>query len=101
MLRAGAVVGALAAVLADAAAELRVDEDDGVVQHALRAQVVVERLQAVAERRHQVDVGALRSRPAFACVSKPPVCTQNTFVPICLFIAPATACSACAKPLFG
>ena len=36
-----------------------------------------------------------------ACVSKPPVCTQNTFVPMSFVIAPATACSASPKPLFG
>ena len=34
-------------------------------------------------------------------MSKPPVCTQKTFVPMSFAIAPATACSARPKPLFG
>ena len=52
------MVGALAAVLADAASELRVDQNQRVAQQALALQVVVERLEPAVECVHQVHVGA-------------------------------------------
>ena len=54
----GAMVGALAAVLTDAPAELRELQHQRVVQQTLVPQVGVEREQAVAERAHQIRVRA-------------------------------------------
>ena len=56
MIGAGRVA---AAVLADAAAELREAENERVVEHPLVLQIVVERKQAVVQRRHQVVIRAV------------------------------------------
>ena len=53
------MVGTRAAVLGDAPAKLRIHQYQRVAQHALCAQVVIERLQAIVERGHQVEVRAL------------------------------------------
>ena len=55
----GAVVGALAAVLVDAAAELRELQHERVAQQPLVRQVGVERGQRAVDRAHQVGVGAV------------------------------------------
>ena len=94
------MVGACAAVLGDAPAELGELQNHGLGQQALIAEIVVERGEAVVQRRHQPGVPPVLT-PCPACVSNPPVCTQNTRVPMPRAITPATAFSACANPLFA
>src|SRR3989442_2624110 len=57
--RRRAVIGALAAVFADAAPELREAQDQRVLEESLVLEIVVEREQAVVERSHQVVVRAV------------------------------------------